>query len=429
MKNKRKIVSLIIVFIITMLISLNVFATEITDLIGTVEYSEEYKNWLKLSDEEKKEVIQPRMFNIPKENVEVKNPLKNGRLLRSALSSKYSLQEDIPENIVVKNQQQTNSCWTFGSLASLETNLALKNYYNGNSAKVYDLSERHMEYATSREFLNGEINTRGFNRKIDDGGNSYLYSAYLTNEMGAINEKDMPFESKNELISLNSIQDKEVTSQVYDIEWFPSYNQSDDLTQIKQQMKEYIKNYGAIEVGVHGSDLSNKDCYNNKTGAIYCDSNLKYKINHSVAIIGWDDNYSVNNFNEKLKPKNNGAWIIKNSWGTEITTTFDELKIILFKNYKDKCIENGWNEASDIPDSIIEEFLVEEGFNEENGYAIQDRKVIQKFGDKGMMYVSYEDANIYMQNKKTPISFMLNRKKSRCKFILDTVLPVQNYTS
>ena len=397
MKNKRKIVSLIIVFIITMLISLNVFATEITDLIGTVEYSEEYKNWLKLSDEEKKEVIQPRMFNIPKENVEVKNPLKKGRLLRSALSSKYSLQEDIPENIVVKNQQQTNSCWTFGSLASLETNLALKNYYNGNSAKVYDFSERHMEYATSREFLNGEINTRGFNRKIDDGGNSYLYSAYLTNGMGAINEKDMPFESKNELISLNSIQDKEVTSQVYDIEWFPSYNQSDDLTQIKQQMKEYIKNYGAIEVGVHGSDLSNKDCYNNKTGAIYCDSNLKYKINHSVAIIGWDDNYSVNNFNEKLKPKNNGAWIIKNSWGTEITTTFDELKIILFKNYKDKCIENGWNEASDIPDSIIEEFLVEEGFNEENGYAIQDRKVIQKVGDKGMMYVSYEDANIYMQ--------------------------------
>lgn len=397
MKNKRKIVSLIIVFTITMLISLNVFATEITDLIGTVEYSEEYKNWLKLSDEEKKEVIQPRMFNIPKENVEVKNPLKKGRLLRSALSSKYSLQEDIPENIVVKNQQQTNSCWTFGSLASLETNLALKNYYNGNSAKVYDFSERHMEYATSREFLNGEINTRGFNRKIDDGGNSYLYSAYLTNGMGAINEKDMPFESKNELISLNSIQDKEVTSQVYDIEWFPSYNQSDDLTQIKQQMKEYIKNYGAIEVGVHGSDLSNKDCYNNKTGAIYCDSNLKYKINHSVAIIGWDDNYSVNNFNEKLKPKNNGAWIIKNSWGTEITTTFDELKIILFKNYKDKCIENGWNEASDIPDSIIEEFLVEEGFNEENGYAIQDRKVIQKVGDKGMMYVSYEDANIYMQ--------------------------------
>ena len=397
MKNKRKIVSLIIVFIITMLISLNVFATEITDLIGTVEYSEEYKNWLKLSDEEKKEVIQPRMFNIPTENVEVKNPLKKGRLLRSALSSKYSLQEDIPENIVVKNQQQTNSCWTFGSLASLETNLALKNYYNGNSAKVYDFSERHMEYATSREFLNGEINTRGFNRKIDDGGNSYLYSAYLTNGMGAINEKDMPFESKNELISLNSIQDKEVTSQVYDIEWFPSYNQSDDLTQIKQQMKEYIKNYGAIEVGVHGSDLSNKDCYNNKTGAIYCDSNLKYKINHSVAIIGWNDNYSVNNFNEKLKPKNNGAWIIKNSWGTEITTTFDELKIILFKNYKDKCIENGWNEASDIPDSIIEEFLVEEGFNEENGYAIQDRKVIQKVGDKGMMYVSYEDANIYMQ--------------------------------
>lgn len=34
---------------------------------------------------------------------------------------------------------------------------------------------------------------------------------------------------------------------------------------------------------------------------------------HSVTVVGWDDNYSKNNF--ALQPDNDGAFIIKNSWG------------------------------------------------------------------------------------------------------------------
>lgn len=397
MRNKRKVVISFIAFILTILINLNVFAIELTDLIGTVEYTEEYKHWLELSEDDREGLIAPRMFNIPKENTEIKNPLKKARMLKSTLDSKYSLQEDIPENITIKNQEETNSCWTFGSLASLETNLALKNYYSGNTAKVYDFSERHMEYATSRNFLNGEVNPIGFNREINSGGNFYLYNAYLTNGTGAINESEMPFKNEVNLINLSEIQNKEVVTQVYDIKEFPEYKTTDDLTQIKQQMKEHIKNCGAIEVGIHGANLLSEKSYNNKTGAIYCDNSSTYPIDHSVAVIGWDDNYDKNNFNEELRPKNNGAWIIKNSWGTENIITFDDLKTVIFKQYKNDCIDNGWDEASKIPDNVIENFLNENEFNEENGYIIQDRKVIEKIGDNGIMYVSYEDANIYSQ--------------------------------
>ena len=39
--------------------------------------------------------------------------------------------------------------------------------------------------------------------------------------------------------------------------------------------------------------------------------------NHVVSIVGWDDNYSRDNFLATHKPPGDGAWIAKNSWGSE----------------------------------------------------------------------------------------------------------------
>ncbi len=38
--------------------------------------------------------------------------------------------------------------------------------------------------------------------------------------------------------------------------------------------------------------------------------------NHAVTIVGYDDNYSKDNFKEGHQPQYNGAWIVKNSWGS-----------------------------------------------------------------------------------------------------------------
>lgn len=37
---------------------------------------------------------------------------------------------------------------------------------------------------------------------------------------------------------------------------------------------------------------------------------------HATALVGWDDGYSRFNFNEEMRPHSDGAWLIKNSWGT-----------------------------------------------------------------------------------------------------------------
>lgn len=34
-------------------------------------------------------------------------------------------------------------------------------------------------------------------------------------------------------------------------------------------------------------------------------------------IVGWDDNYSKDNFSGSTKPQNNGAWLVRNSWGSD----------------------------------------------------------------------------------------------------------------
>lgn len=394
MKKQKKFLIQILIFLIIVLSGYQVFASDLSSYVGEMELAEDFQKYTELSDEEKEKVIAPRMYDIPKNKMIVTNPLKLSKMLGTTLSSSYSLRDVIPANMVVKNQQQTNSCWAFASLGTLESTLALMDYKNGKSPIVYDFSERHLEYATSRTFLNNVINNDGFYRKVGDGGNLYLWIPYLTNGTGAISETEMPFENNEDSIYISEIQNKDVITQVNDIITFPSYSKSEDKTQIKQQMKEHIKNYGGIDAGIHGASLFSAigKCYNNETGAIYCDNTIFYPIDHEVIIVGWDDNYSKDNFIEGNRPENNGAWIIKNSWGTGEKYTLSEMKEYIFKNFPDDCSNRGWTDATQIPDDIaLANF-------EKWGYTIDENNVATiKMGDDGFMYVSYEDVNIYKQ--------------------------------
>jgi C1A family cysteine protease len=39
--------------------------------------------------------------------------------------------------------------------------------------------------------------------------------------------------------------------------------------------------------------------------------------NHAVTVVGWDDSFPVSAFREGHQPPEPGAWIVKNSWGTD----------------------------------------------------------------------------------------------------------------
>jgi hypothetical protein len=81
-------------------------------------------------------------------------------------------------------------------------------------------------------------------------------------------------------------------------------------------IKSALMTYGGVFTGFYwdvNTSPSVSSTYWNTATAAYYDGNVKGG-NHAVTIVGWDNNFSAKNFS--TTPPGNGAWIVKNSWGT-----------------------------------------------------------------------------------------------------------------
>ena len=428
---KKKFSKISISFIIILLILAKaVLAVDFK--FKELEYTDEYKNYLELPEEERSKYIEPRKYKIinednnntndnylKNEKISLKNLLTVLRASQKSEQKEFSLKSIISDNIIIKNQMNTNTCLSFATLSGLETNLALKDYYNKTDeqeeVRKYDFSERHMAYSMSQSFKEGNVNKYGYSSKVSDGASLYMGVSYLTNGQGAVNESDMEFQNNEDDISIKDIQNKQVQTTVNDIIFFDSISSSEmvnltdtqKLEALKKQMKEHISTNGAINVGIYAPTTQeenekylkdNKSIFVNEivTGKGTDGQTVSLPSNHAVSIIGWNDDYSKDEF--KATPKNNGAWIVRNSWGEKEEYTFDQLREI--------CKQNEHKEN-----------LTEEEFNnyltdlQELGFTVDrdTEKIYMLIGDNGLYYVSYEDVYIYnsvfgivsADNKKT----------------------------
>lgn len=345
MKKQRKnisnihIITKLLVFLVILVSFNSIFLSAVQAAEVNTEVTEAYERWSNLPEEEKQKYIQPPLQPIPYEKD--KKIYQQSRLamfqdLRATYQAQYSL-----TGLTVKNQMDTGACWAFAATTMLESNYAkLKN------ATAPLLSPRHMSYAStySAGFLNNATNPYGYNRNIG-GGNTYLAMGYCTNGTGAVLETAMPFQNNENQINISEIQGKEVVQRVNSYKEFPAvyktysstgityhngykadssyrvnYTES-DVQSIRNKIKDHIIKYGAVTTGTYIDD--NSEYFNiakiqNRTSNYFsynCDDETVLS-NHAVTIIGWDDNFSMNNFNDAHKPKHNGAWIIQNSWGT-----------------------------------------------------------------------------------------------------------------
>lgn len=199
----------------------------------------------------------------------------------SILPAKYDLRDKM-RTPLVKNQGRFGTCWAFAALSAMESALLPE--------QIQEFSPDHMSRKNS------------FYLKQTDGGNYTMGMAYLTAWQGPVYESDDPY-GDNE-----SPEDLEPVKHVQEIQIIERKDY--------EKIKEAVFKYGGVQTSIYSALRSTRvdsDYYNSETSS-YCYIGTE-KSNHDVLIIGWDDNYSKDNFNIELE--GDGAFICQNSWGSD----------------------------------------------------------------------------------------------------------------
>lgn len=212
----------------------------------------------------------------------------------------------------VKDQGRWNTCWVFAPLAAGESSLIRKRLTNSS----VDLSEQHLAYF----FYFTQVDPLGLtvgdhnapnSPYLDGGGNNIFTIFSLAKWIGAADESVAPYipYSAGYPAPLNSKLAYQNIAHLQNAYIVPSSS--------LQDMKNLILDYGAAAVNLYmdGTDYLN---YYNPNTAAYCYTSKGYiqPQNHTVTIVGWDDKYKKENFISGKRPKQNGAWLVKNSWGS-----------------------------------------------------------------------------------------------------------------
>ncbi len=265
------------------------------------------------------------------------------------LPEKVDLRDFNGKNLVtsVKNQSATGTCWAFAANAASEVSVA----NSLSSSATADFSPFQTAYfaydalSSDKTKLQGtEVSQAGEGiywsnslykaiYALNIGGTTKQASSEFFSGVGVSKATDIPFPEISLstgylLSSLTQEQRRCALARLTKWSWLGSlinttYDSSTQTTKyvstnktVLNNIKTEISKGNAVEISYCGdaSDGSHEKYIDQDNKAQYT---YEYQgSNHAVCVVGYDDTYPKTNFIEGHQPYSDGAFIVKNSWGS-----------------------------------------------------------------------------------------------------------------
>lgn len=217
----------------------------------------------------------------------------------------------------IKNQNPYGTCWAHAAMASAEADLWKK----GLADSTINLSEWQLAYFfyhTVEDPLGGTagdsvtvVTDSGVEDYLDRGGNQQLATYRLATWQGVTQEADAPYSTVYNDRTKTLDDALAYGKDAYHLENAYWVSMKD-----RDIVKQLIMEYGACAASYyHDSAYFNSSSQWNRSEPLAEYKPTGTSTNHAITIVGWDDNYSKDNFGT-YKPSSNGAWLCKNSWGS-----------------------------------------------------------------------------------------------------------------
>ena len=202
------------------------------------------------------------------------------------LPSRYDLRE-LGKVTPVENQNPCGTCWAFAITSSLESNILVKD------STTYNFSEQNIIACSDDACIYGSTCPI----TCSSGGNIKISTNYLSKK-GTVLESDDPYTCSDigcgdPICNSGIPMVKNITG------WHLVCGDPDT-----DAIKNAIYNYG----GAYCSMYASFPGFSGYDGTYVLYYTGVQKCNHAVTIVGWDD--------DMYHAGGNGAWIVKNSWGT-----------------------------------------------------------------------------------------------------------------
>ena len=270
----------------------------------------------------------------------------------------------------VKVQNPYGTCWGFGGIAAAESSIISSGLSDGEDASTFDLSEKHLTWYAANAIADKSNSQYGEGAVFKEraypqdyyniGGGTGFATSLFASGVGPVRESTateegylFAYRGKNGEVNSEKVTwiDDEGNEQSGIRK--TSYSDEDDWTlpekyrfnheyqlresyllpnpinddgeynpEATEAIKEQLLNKRAVSISfeathsVAGEDTSETEDF--RMSANWAQYSSTGSQNHVVTIVGYDDNYPQSNFVKGNEPPGDGAWLVKNSWGSDL---------------------------------------------------------------------------------------------------------------